>query len=54
MLCDDLPEVCHLLEHLGKQLRGGRVGQLELDLQAQQQGVLVDLDWLHVQHGWAS
>lgn len=53
MLCDDLPEVCHLLEHLGEQLRGLWVVQLELQFQGLQQVVLDVLDGLHVQQAWA-
>lgn len=53
MLCDDLPEVCHLLEHLGEQLWGLRVVQLELELQGLQQVVLDVLNGLHIQQAWA-
>lgn len=53
MLCDDLPEVCHLLEHLGEQLWGLWVVQLELELQGLQQVVLDVFNGLHIQQAWA-
>ena len=53
MFCNNLSEVCHFLEKLGKELRGLRVVQLELELQGLQQVVLYVLNGLHIQQTWA-
>jgi hypothetical protein len=53
MLRDDLSEVCHFLQQLGKQLWGLGVVQLELQLQGLQQVVLNVLNGLYVQQARA-
>ena len=49
MVCDKLPEVCHLLEHFGEKLEGVGVVHLQLELQGMEHRLLEVLNGLHIE-----